>query len=109
MSIQQLLIFEGLPAALTAAREVLLHFLSKAKDGKRFQHALDLRSVPGIKLADDFDAPLEAFADYRPSGLAGESKSRRMDFILLPSLMRFASLRGSLWLSSLDFTRLFCQ
>jgi hypothetical protein len=23
-------------------------------------------SVPGIKLADDFDAPLEAFADYRP-------------------------------------------
>jgi hypothetical protein len=29
-------------------------------------------SVPGIKLADDIDAPLEAFADHRPSGLAGE-------------------------------------
>jgi hypothetical protein len=31
-----------------------------------------LIAVPGIKLANDFDAPLEAFAGYRPNRLAGE-------------------------------------
>ena len=71
MSIQQLLISEVSQQPEPLLREVLhyLHFLkSKAKD--EAQAAPTTRpgfgSVPGIKLADDFDAPLEAFADYRP-------------------------------------------
>jgi len=71
MSIQQLLISEVSQQPEPLLREVLhyLHFL-KAKAKAEQQDAPTPRpgfgSVPGIKLADDFDAPLEAFADYRP-------------------------------------------
>ncbi|MBK8094235.1 MAG: DUF2281 domain-containing protein [Verrucomicrobiaceae bacterium] len=71
MSIQQLLISEVSQLPEPLLREVLhyLHFLKgKAKD--EHQAAPKTRpgfgSVPGIKLADDFDTPLEAFADYQP-------------------------------------------
>lgn len=70
MSIQQLLISEVSQQPEPLLREVLhyLHFL-KGKAKEEQQGAPTTRpgfgSVPGIKLADDFDAPLEAFADYR--------------------------------------------
>lgn len=70
MSIQQLLISEVCQQPEPLLREVLhyLHFLKgRAEDAQ--QDAMTTRpgfgSVPGIKLAADFDAPLEAFADYR--------------------------------------------
>jgi hypothetical protein len=71
MSIQQLLISEVSQQPEPLLREVLhyLHFLkSKAKDESQTTPTTrpGFGSVPGIKLADDFDAPLEAFADYRP-------------------------------------------
>jgi hypothetical protein len=71
MSIQQLLISEVSQQPEPLLREVLqyLHFLkSKAKDEAQVAPTIrpGFGSVPGIELADDFDAPLEAFADYRP-------------------------------------------
>lgn len=71
MSIQQLLITEVSQQPEPLLREVwhYLNFL-KAKAQEQTQTTSALRpgygSVPGIKLAEDFDAPLEAFADYRP-------------------------------------------
>ena len=77
MSIQQLLISEVSQQPEPLLREVLhyFHFLkSKAKDESQAPPTTrpGFGSVPGIKLADDFDATLEAFADYRPNRLAGE-------------------------------------
>ena len=71
MSIQQLLISEVAQQPEALLREVwhYLNFLkSKAKDEPVSGQAVRLGfgSVPGIELADDFDAPLEAFAEYRP-------------------------------------------
>jgi hypothetical protein len=71
MSIQQLLIFEVSQQPEPLLREVwhYLNFLkSKATDELETTQSVrpGFGSVPGIKLADDFDAPLEAFADYRP-------------------------------------------
>lgn len=71
MSIQQLLITEVSQQPEPLLREVW-HYLSflKAKSANEQCASLTVRpgygSVPGIELADDFDAPLEAFADYRP-------------------------------------------
>ena len=69
MSIQQLLIFEVSQQPEPLLREVshYLHFL-KSKDESQATPTSrpGFGSVPGIKLADDFDGPLEAFADYRP-------------------------------------------
>jgi hypothetical protein len=48
------------------------HYLCflKSKTSDSPAAATDVRpgygSAPGIELADDFDAPLEAFAEYRP-------------------------------------------
>jgi hypothetical protein len=68
MSIQQLLIAEVSQQPDELLREVwhYLRFLkSKSKDEATSGSATrpGFGSVPGIKLADDFDAPLEAFAD----------------------------------------------
>lgn len=71
MSIQQLLISEVSQQPEPLLREVwhYLNFL-KSKAGDEARASAGLRpgfgSVPGIELADDFDAPLDAFADYRP-------------------------------------------
>lgn len=71
MSIQQLLITEVAQQPEPLLREVwhYLNFL-KAKAKEESVPGTTVRpgfgSVPGIKLAEDFDAPLEAFADYRP-------------------------------------------
>lgn len=71
MSIQQLLITEVSRQPEPLLRE-LWHYLNflKAKAQEESAPSAAVRpgfgSVPGIKLADDFDAPLEAFADYRP-------------------------------------------
>jgi len=71
MSIQQLLIAEVSQQPEPLLREVW-HYMSFLKS-KANMEPLDqtsvrpgFGSVPGIKLADNFDAPLEAFADYRP-------------------------------------------
>ncbi|MEN9573931.1 MAG: hypothetical protein RL514_1786 [Verrucomicrobiota bacterium] len=71
MSIQQLLIAEVSQQPEPLLREVwhYLNFLkAKAKEESTDGTAVrpGFGSVPGIKLPDDFDAPLEAFADYRP-------------------------------------------
>ena len=71
MSIQQLLITEVSQQPEPLLREVwhYLNFL-KAKAADEQQACPAVRpgfgSVPGIELADDFDAPLAEFADYRP-------------------------------------------
>ncbi len=71
MSIQQLLITEVSQQPEPLLREVW-HYMAflkaKAKDEQQTRPAVrsGFGSVPGIKLANDFDAPLEAFADYRP-------------------------------------------
>lgn len=71
MSIQQLLITEVSQQPEPLLREVL-HYLSflKSKSAAEPQTFSQVRpgfgSVPGIELADDFDAPLTDFADYRP-------------------------------------------
>ena len=71
MSIQQLLISEVSQQPESVLREVW-HYLSflKSKAGNETTGPADVRpgfgSVPGIELAEDFDAPLEAFAEYRP-------------------------------------------
>lgn len=71
MSIQQLLITEVSQQPEPLLREVwhYLNFL-KSKANMEPHEQASVRpgfgSVPGIKLADDFEAPLEAFADYRP-------------------------------------------
>ena len=71
MSIQQLLITEVSQQPEPLLREVwhYLNFLkAKAKEEPTVPTAVrpGFGSVPAIKLADDFDAPLEAFADDRP-------------------------------------------
>ena len=71
MSIQQLIISEVSQQPEPLLREVwhYMNFLkAKAKEESVPSAAVrsGFGSVPGIKLADDFDAPLEAFADYRP-------------------------------------------
>ncbi len=69
MSIQQVLIDEVTRQPESVLREVL-HFLNSMKTFDDPEADKGIRpgfgSVPGIKLADDFDAPLEEFADYRP-------------------------------------------
>lgn len=71
MSIQQLLISEVSQQPEPLLREVW-HYLSflKAKAAGEERAKLSVRpgfgSVPGIELAEDFDAPLDDFADYRP-------------------------------------------
>jgi Protein of unknown function (DUF2281) len=71
MTIQQLLITEVSRQPDPLLREVwhYLNFL-KAKAGDEMVPNQTVRpgfgSVPGIELAEDFDAPLEDFADYRP-------------------------------------------
>lgn len=71
MSIQQLIIAEVAQQPEPLLREVW-HYMAflKAKSNDEQQERPAVRagfgSVPGIKLADDFDAPLAAFADYRP-------------------------------------------
>jgi hypothetical protein len=71
MSIQQLLISEVSQQPEPLLREVwhYLNFLkSKASDEATASAGVrpGFGSVPGIELADDFDAPLDAFAGYRP-------------------------------------------
>jgi len=71
MSIQQLLISEVSQQPEPLLREVwhYLNFLkSKAEEDSVSISAPrpGFGSVPGIELAEDFDAPLDAFADYRP-------------------------------------------
>ncbi len=73
MSIQQLLIAEVSQQPEPLLREVW-HYLTflkaRAGDEQPSGPAQPVRpgfgSVPGIQLADDFDAPLDEFADYRP-------------------------------------------
>ena len=71
MSIQQLIITEVSQQPEPLLREVW-HYLSflkaKAADEQPAHPAVrpGFGSVPGIELADDFDAPLAEFADYRP-------------------------------------------
>ena len=71
MSIQQLLITEVSQQPEPLLREVwhYLNFLkAKAADEQQVHPAVrpGFGSVPGIELADAFDAPLAEFADYRP-------------------------------------------
>ena len=71
MSIQQLLITEVAQQPEPLLREVwdYLSFLkAKAADGQQAHAAVrpGFGSVPGIELADNFDAPLAEFSDYRP-------------------------------------------
>lgn len=71
MSIQQLIISEVSQQPEPLLREVwhYMNFLkAKAKEESAPSAAVrpGFGSVPGITLADDFDAPLAAFADYRP-------------------------------------------
>jgi hypothetical protein len=71
MSIQQLLITEVSRQPEPILREVwhYLNFLkAKAQEEAAPNNAVrpGFGSAPGIKLADDFEAPVEAFADYRP-------------------------------------------
>lgn len=71
MSIQQLLITEVSQQPEPLLREVW-HYLSflKAKAAELQEFSAVVRpgfgSVPGLKMADDFDAPLDDFAAYRP-------------------------------------------
>ncbi len=71
MSIQQLLISEVSQQPEPLLREVW-HYLSflKSRAAVEEQTLPAVRpgfgSVPGIELAEDFDAPLDDFADYRP-------------------------------------------
>jgi hypothetical protein len=71
VSIQQLLISEVSQQPEPLLREVW-HFLNflKSKAAEDSVLASSPRpgfgSVPSIELAEDFDAPLDAFADYRP-------------------------------------------
>ena len=71
MSFQQLIISEVSQQPEHLLREVwhYMNFL-KAQSKHENTHGPTVRpgfgSVPGIVIADDFDAPLESFADYRP-------------------------------------------
>lgn len=71
MSIQQLLIAEVSQQPGPLLREVW-HYLSflKSRAADELPASPQVRpgfgSVPGIELADDFDAPLTAFADFLP-------------------------------------------
>lgn len=71
MSTQQLIINEVSQQPEPLLREVwhYLSFLkSQAANESRTNTAVrpGFGSVPGIQLADDFDAPLDDFASYRP-------------------------------------------
>lgn len=71
MSIKQLLISEVSQQPEPLLREVwhYLNFLkSKANDEQEALAAVrpGYGGVPGIQLADDFDAPLDDYAAYRP-------------------------------------------
>lgn len=71
MTIQQLLITEVSRQPEPLLREVwhYMNFLkAKAEDETTPTQSVrpGFGSVPGIELADDFDAPLEDFSDYRP-------------------------------------------
>ncbi|HEY1052190.1 MAG TPA: DUF2281 domain-containing protein [Prosthecobacter sp.] len=71
MSIQQLLISEVSQQPEPLLREVW-HYLAflKSRAAAEEQVSPAIRpgfgSVPGIELAEDFDAPLDDFAEYRP-------------------------------------------
>lgn len=72
MTIQQLIISEVAHQPEPVLRE-LWHYLkqlkSKAAESTPAPQPVvrtGYGSVPGIILADDFDAPLDEFADYRP-------------------------------------------
>jgi len=71
MSMRQLIINEVSRQPEPLLREVW-HYLSflKSQAEDEPQTSLAVRpgfgSVPGIEMADDFDAPLEDFADYLP-------------------------------------------
>ena len=71
MSMQQLIINEVSRQSEPLLQEVW-HYLSflKSQAENESQNTTSLRpgfgSVPGIRLADDFDAPLDDFAEYRP-------------------------------------------
>jgi hypothetical protein len=71
MSIQQLIISEVSQQPESLLREVwhYMNFLkTKAKEESASCAAVrpGFGSVPGIALAGDFDAPIDAFTDYRP-------------------------------------------
>jgi hypothetical protein len=71
MSIQQLLITEVSQQPEPLLREVwhyLTYLKTKAAEEKATQEMVrpGFGSVPGLKMAEDFDAPLEDFAAYRP-------------------------------------------
>lgn len=70
MSIHQLLISEISQQPEPLLREVLhyLNFLKTqtAESPPQPMQRTGFGSCPGIVLADDFDAPLPEFADYRP-------------------------------------------
>lgn len=71
MSIQQLLITEASQQPEPLLREVW-HYLSflKSRSADALPGCPQVRpgfgSMPGIELADDFDAPLDAFTAYLP-------------------------------------------
>jgi hypothetical protein len=71
MSMQQLIINEVSRQPEPLLREVW-HYLSflKSQAANESEPNMSVRpgfgSVPGIQLANDFDAPLEDFAEYRP-------------------------------------------
>lgn len=71
MSMRQLIINEVSRQPEPLLREVW-HYLSflKSQVQDEPQTSMAVRpgfgSVPGIQLADDFDAPLDDFVDYRP-------------------------------------------
>lgn len=71
MSIQQLLIAEVSRQPEPVLREMWNHLSAlKEKGLEESMAGAGIRpgfgSVPGITLAEDFDAPLAAFSDYRP-------------------------------------------
>lgn len=69
MSIQQLLISEVSQQPEPLLREVWDYLtVLKARSAKSHEAKTEIRpgyaSLPGIALAEDFDAPLDAFAEY---------------------------------------------
>lgn len=81
MSIQQLLINEVSRQPEPLLREVwhYLNFLKSKTEEESVPNPAGrpgFGSVPGIELAEDFHAPLEDFADYRPEGALGGRRIR---------------------------------
>ena len=70
MTIQQLIISEVAHQPEPVLHELwhYLKILKSTAEKTAPEHVLrkGYGSVPGIVLADDFDAPLDDFADYRP-------------------------------------------